>query len=327
MPTVTVVIPNYNHARFLAKRIESVLNQTYQDFEVLYLDDASTDHSAEVFAPYAAHERIRSITNAENSGSAFKQWNKGVCEATGKYIWIAESDDYADKRLLERLVDALDAHPNAGLAQCQSIVVDAQDELQGTMEWWTSDLHPTRWQHDFLSTGTNECQDYLAQKNTIPNASAVVFRRDIYLQAGGADETLRVCGDWLCWIKCLLLSDLVYVSEPLNFFRTHNSSVRFETATSGLQLEEIYRVLAFIKQHSIANPAVQRRTLLYTRTQWMNTLLQMPCPISWGRNWQIYLRASRVDPYIHCTLLRTVAKILRIRAGALVRRFLWKSRR
>src|SRR5579864_2284139 len=107
MPTVSVVVPNYNHARFLPERIESILRQTYQDFELILLDDRSTDDSRAILSQYGGDPRVTIEFNDVNSGSTFKQWNKGVRLARGRYIWIAESDDYADDRLLERLVAAL----------------------------------------------------------------------------------------------------------------------------------------------------------------------------------------------------------------------------
>src|SRR5260370_20691240 len=96
MPTVSVIIPNYNHARYLRQRIESVLRQTYQDFEVILLDDCSTDDSRSILSSYAGDSRVRMEFNEVNSGSTFKQWNKGVRLARVEYVWIAESDDYAD---------------------------------------------------------------------------------------------------------------------------------------------------------------------------------------------------------------------------------------
>ena len=93
---VSVIIPNYNHAPFLKERIDSVLNQTYDNFEVIILDDKSTDNSKEVIANYRGHSKISHIVyNEENSGSTFKQWQKGFSLAKGDYIWIAESDDVA----------------------------------------------------------------------------------------------------------------------------------------------------------------------------------------------------------------------------------------
>src|SRR6266851_10178053 len=108
MPTVSIIVPNYNHARYLRRRIDSILSQTYQDFELILLDDSSTDNSREILDSYRDNPKVRIEFNAKNSGSPFKQWNKGVGLAHGKYVWIAESDDYADEHLLEKLASRLD---------------------------------------------------------------------------------------------------------------------------------------------------------------------------------------------------------------------------
>src|ERR1700730_3220781 len=113
MPKLTVIVPNYNHERFLAKRLESILNHTFQDVELILLDDCSTDNSRLILSQSVRDHRVRIEFNDVNSGSTFKQWNKGVHLAQGKYIWIAESDDYADVHLLERLVPLLDNDPKA----------------------------------------------------------------------------------------------------------------------------------------------------------------------------------------------------------------------
>src|ERR1700691_397600 len=108
IPRVSIVIPNYNHARFLRNRVDSVLRQTFQDFELIILDDCSSDESRSVLSSYAADPRIKIEFNASNSGSVFKQWNKGVKLGRGDYVWIAESDDYADQNMLKRLVTLLE---------------------------------------------------------------------------------------------------------------------------------------------------------------------------------------------------------------------------
>ena len=92
MAKVSVVIPNYNHARFLPKRVDSVLRQTFQDFDLILLDDCSTDDSRSILSKYADDPRVKIEFNEVNSGSSFKQWNKGVGLARGEYVWIAESD-------------------------------------------------------------------------------------------------------------------------------------------------------------------------------------------------------------------------------------------
>jgi glycosyltransferase involved in cell wall biosynthesis len=156
VPKVSVIIPNYSHDRFLTKRIQSILDQTFQDFEIIYLDDASTDKSDAVVAPFPSRF-THAIKNKTNSGIPFKQWNKGASLAKGEYLWIAESDDYADKHFLERLVDVLDRHPNVGLAYCQSWGVDEGDRILQSWKLNTDTLDSERWQQDFINDGKDEC--------------------------------------------------------------------------------------------------------------------------------------------------------------------------
>ena len=91
---VSIIIPNYNYARFLQQRIESVLAQTYTDYEIILLDDASTDDSVSILNHYKTNSRVAHLEiNSVNTGSPFIQWQKGISLSRGKYIWIAESDD------------------------------------------------------------------------------------------------------------------------------------------------------------------------------------------------------------------------------------------
>src|SRR5215469_3489317 len=108
MSRISIIVPNYNHARFLRQRIDTILAQTFQDFEVILLDDGSTDASRSILREYTSDPRVQLECNDINSGSTFKQWYKGVRLAHGRYVWIAESDDYADEQLLETLVARLD---------------------------------------------------------------------------------------------------------------------------------------------------------------------------------------------------------------------------
>jgi len=171
MPRVTVVTPNYNHARYLPERIDSILAQTFQDFELLIIDDASTDNSREVIESYTRHQNVRAAFNAENNGNTFKQWNLGFSQAKGEYIWFAESDDYADPALLETLVDRLDRHPNVGLAVCRSWMVDQDSKLLGNCPDLLQQVnHSLHWREDYLNAGHDECKNYLFWFNTIPNA-------------------------------------------------------------------------------------------------------------------------------------------------------------
>src|SRR3984893_13145 len=219
MSKVSVVVPNYNHARFLRQRIASVLGQTYRDFELILLDDGSSDESQSILREYASDPRVRIEFNEKNSGSTFKQWNKGVRLARGEYVWIAESDDYADPQLLAKLVSRLDAEPSAVLCNCRSWRVSADGEIIEFLDSWVADLDAQKWTVDHLADGREECRKYLVRRNTIPNASCVVFRKAVYEQVGGADESLILCGDWKLWASMALTGKIAYAGQALSYYR------------------------------------------------------------------------------------------------------------
>lgn len=245
MSKVSVIIPNYNHARFLKRRVQSIFAQTYKDFEVIYLDDASTDNSNQVFSELCQGRAIKTIFNSSNSGSPFKQWKKGIENSNGEYIWIAESDDFADAKFLETLVPILDNNRNVGLAYCQSFQVDESDRTVSTLHSWTDSFKDPRWQSDFINDGRHECQRYLSVKNTVPNASAVLCRRSEIEKVNLDQSSLRLSGDWLTWVQMLLKSDIAYTAKLLNYFRIHHASVRETTAKFDSLIEQM-KIFALI---------------------------------------------------------------------------------
>jgi glycosyltransferase involved in cell wall biosynthesis len=295
MPKISVIIPNYNHAQYLPKRIESILQQTVQDFEVIFLDDASTDDSLAVFERYASDPRIRSICNNINSGSPFKQWQRGLLEATGDYIWIAESDDFTDVCFLEKLCPVLDANPAVGLVYCQSWVVDNDGKPIYENRQWTDDISTERWRHSYVNHGKDEIARFLICRNTIPNASAVLFRRDIALRTAAIDDSLKYCGDWRCWIKILLCSDIAYVAENLNFWRQHTASVR-GTIKSDSRIREILHLLRFSQQQVGVHPKTLDNELKKLYKQWLLSALGNGVP--WSKHRQIVREFSTLLPKI-----------------------------
>jgi glycosyltransferase involved in cell wall biosynthesis len=242
-PSVSVVVPSYNHARFLRRRVDSILGQTRQDFELLLLDDASTDGSAAIADEYAGDARVRVEHNRNNSGSPFPQWNRGARLARGDYLWFAESDDWAEPHFLERMVPVLERNPGVGLVHCQFRVVDEGGrQLRDPAAWW-DDLDPTRWRRDFVAPGRDELR-FLGDWNVISNASAVVLRRSVFLAAGGADESFKLAADWLLWIRMLTLADVGFVAEPLTSWRWHSGTVRERAARDGSEQHDVARALA-----------------------------------------------------------------------------------
>ena len=255
MPKVTVITPNYNHAKYLPERIESILAQSFQDFELIILDNASTDNSREVIETYTCHPKVRAIYNDVNNGSPYKQWSLGLSQAKGEYLWIAEADDYADSKLLETLVDRLDRHPSVGLAVCQSWVINEQSQVVGNLLSQLQSLNFTdRWNQDFVNAGQDECKNYMFWHGTIMNASAVLWRREILERAGGVPTHLSLSGDWMTYINVLHISDIAFVATPLNYFRHHQENTRTRVHLKGIVTREALAVQKTLaKRYGLAN--------------------------------------------------------------------------
>jgi glycosyltransferase involved in cell wall biosynthesis len=225
-PLVSVIVPNYQHADYLPQRLESIVAQDVSDIEIILLDDCSADGSRDILEAFVQSEpRARLISNATNSGSAFRQWRKGLGLARGRYIWIAESDDAARPGFLPTLVGLLDRHPEAVLAYCQSEMIDERGRSLGLPLDWTADLSPDRWRKPYLAAGRDELAMALVHKNTIPNVSAVVFRNTPDL-AAAIESDMRLCGDWLAYVRLCGRGDVAYSPEPLNLWRQRTSHSR-----------------------------------------------------------------------------------------------------
>ncbi|MDR1583934.1 MAG: glycosyltransferase family 2 protein, partial [Prevotellaceae bacterium] len=170
MPKISVIVPNYNHALYLPQRIESILQQTCQDFELILLDDCSTDNSREIIEQYGNHPKVSHVIfNEKNSSSPFAQWNRGIEMAKGEYVWIAESDDWADVDFLQVLTEQMDRHPNVVLAYTLARYMNQK----GTSELWS--LEETGSITSF--EGIQFIRNYLLFANVVYNVSMTLFRR------------------------------------------------------------------------------------------------------------------------------------------------------
>lgn len=223
---VSIIVPSYNHAQFLEERIESILNQDFHNFEVILLDDLSPDNSAEILKKYQNHPKVsHCIINEKNSGSTFYQWNKGIDLAKGELIWIAESDDVADPQFLTKLVPKFDQNSNLVLAYSQSYRMNAQGEVTGTWKDCTDSSDSELFTRDFELSGLEYFEKFLKTGNTIPNASGVIFKKQTYLDVGGANPRLKFIGDWDIWAKIVTQGDIFFTHNCLNYFRYHDTSV------------------------------------------------------------------------------------------------------
>jgi O-antigen biosynthesis protein len=243
---VSVIVPNYNYAEYLKERLHSIWTQTYPVFEIIVLDDASTDRSIKEIAELQEHygRQIQLVCNDKNSGSPSYQWARGVEISRGELIWIAEADDFADPEFLAAVTKPFQDKTTV-LSYCQSRQVDensfilSNDYLQ-----YVSDIDHVLWRHDYNRPGLVEIEDALSIKNTIPNVSAVVFRREEIVEVlhNHLHEmvALRNAADWLCYLRMMTKGSVNFIARSLNNHRRHKRSTTLSASASDRRhLEEI----------------------------------------------------------------------------------------
>lgn len=235
-PKVSVIIPNYNHASFLDERIESVVNQTYQDFEVIILDDCSKDNSKEIIEKYRKNPKIKHIVfNEENSGSTFIQWNKGFNLSKGEYIWIAESDDVAHINFLEHIMKEMTQDKDIVLGFSD---LTAIDRVGNRLHGYTRKTYAK----NKIMLGDDFIKKNMIFGNHIINASCAVFRKDILEDVPKDYTKLKSAGDYLFWIEVAKKGKIVKIPEILNFYRQHNTKVTSNAEKSGIMYIETNQI-------------------------------------------------------------------------------------
>ncbi|MFY0650427.1 MAG: glycosyltransferase family 2 protein [Cyclobacteriaceae bacterium] len=223
MPVVSIIVPNYNHAHFLKERLDSIFNQSYQDFEVILLDDASSDKSQEILSQYAKRPKVTQyVVNKTNSGSPFKQWRKGIELTKGKYIWIAESDDVAELDFLRRLISRLEEDNDIGIAFCRSKIINNKGKAIGFSNSGDQFSH-VRWSGDFVMDGVLAIKEHFRFSTHILNASSVVVRKSA-IKSPFYFQSYRYSGDWRYYLDILMNHSISFTYEPLSIFRRSESS-------------------------------------------------------------------------------------------------------
>lgn len=259
----SVIIPNYNHAPFLRERIDSVLAQTNPEFELIILDDASTDNSRDIIESFRTHSRVSHIVyNETNSGSPFRQWKKGIDLAQGEWIWIAESDDMASPGFLEEGASFINNNPSVNLFYSDAGFTESRIESKGKKKF--SDLknhlfQTKKWSADYVVNGKNEISECLGFHCTINNASSALLRKEAVESALDRLEAFRFHGDWFCYLWLAARGDIAYSCKQLNMHRVFTSGLQSLLPEGGKDKTECFRILEFI--HSQV-PVIQQRSLV-----------------------------------------------------------------
>jgi glycosyltransferase involved in cell wall biosynthesis len=260
MAKVTVIIPNYNHAEYLNRRIDSVLQQTYADFEIILLDDCSTDRSKEILLNYKNNPAVSQIViNEKNTGSPFEQWTKGFELSSGDYIWIAESDDWCEPTLLETLVNPMLADDSIVLSYCQSLLVTDKGEI--TYKTESNQLEQYLDGNDFV-------RGSMFGDTVLVNAGMAVFRKSSITKIDNLYKTMKSAGDWMFWVNIALTGNVFVSGKYLNYFNRHMGTVSSKSELDGEDIYEGNKVFSFVLKttnpsDSEIQDAVKKRLEIY----------------------------------------------------------------
>lgn len=227
---VSIILPNFNHANYLSERLESIFNQSYQNFEVIILDDCSIDTSIEILNTYKNHPKVSHfIVNTVNSGSPFKQWQKGLKLAKGDFVWIAESDDYCDLNFLESQLKQI---------KTQDLdVVVAETKTVKNKKITGQTQHPVFKETDVLEI-TLDSFLYCP----ILNVSAVLFKKGL-IEDVNQFFNYRLIGDRVFYFEAFQNKKIARNIHTQSYFRKEGDSVSTLT-TKGLDY-----LISYYREH------------------------------------------------------------------------------
>jgi len=268
LPRISVIVPNYNYARYIEQRLESIRGQSVPFYELILLDDASTDDSVRKMEHWLTTNRIeaRLIVNRSNSGNVFAQWQQGVSLATGEYLWIAEADDLSDLDFLATVLPPFFSEKTV-LSYCESRQIDADGTVVAkNYHEYLAQVSLHRWRATYSACGSEEICSSLSVMNTIPNVSAVVFRREaiasVFSRHFKEISRFRKAGDWIVYLRTLADGDIAFSPHPANSHRRHGSSVIAGSSAQSM-CREIAEVQQLVAQEYNLGDEAQRKAAQY----------------------------------------------------------------
>lgn len=225
-PFVTVFTPNYNRSRYIAEAIESIINQTYSNFEYIIIDDCSTDSSWQIIQDYAKKDnRIKAFRNKKNL-HIVKTRNKGfkLSSPEAKYFAILDSDDVSLMNRLEIQVNFLENHPSHGLVGSNIIIINESSQIIGFRRYPLTD---------------GEIRKTITRIDPIAQPS-VTLRKEVIKEIGEYDMKWKVAQDYDYWLRVGVSWKLANINKPLIKYRLSKTQAKFTNLKETLQ--NIYKI-------------------------------------------------------------------------------------
>jgi glycosyltransferase involved in cell wall biosynthesis len=217
LPVVSVIMPSYNHEKFIPEAIESVLGQTFRDLELIIIDDRSRDNSQQIIDEFAQKDnRIKKIFHRENLGIA-KTINEGIKNSTGKYIALIASDDMWIYEKLEKQLKIIEADENL-VVWCNSAIIDSNSNLTGEI---TSEKYKNATPHGYV---------FEEIVNSWISGSGIIIKRE-NIQDMRYSENLKYLNDTQFYADLAYRYQFYYMMEALSKYRLHGDNASFGEIT------------------------------------------------------------------------------------------------
>lgn len=239
-PKVSIVFTSYNHKEYLRQALDSLLSQTFRDFELIIVDDCSTDGSQDILKEYAEKDRRIQLTiNSQNSGSYVHSTNQGASLASAPYIIFAQCDDWAEPTQLEELYGTF-SNSDVGVVFSRSNLVNEDGVVIGS----DVDSRDIKFKNKYGKGGiiaSDEAFKELMKACIIPNLSAAMVRTSLFRELDGLSSEYFVLADWDFWMRLATKQSMYYIAEPLNFFRQHGKTIRNQVKIAR-QMDELVKM-------------------------------------------------------------------------------------
>jgi glycosyltransferase involved in cell wall biosynthesis len=235
-PKISVLLPSYNSAAFLDDAITSVLEQTFTDFELIIVDNCSTDSTEKVVAKYLKDTRIKYYKNDSNIGM-IPNWNKCLEYASGEFIKYLMSDDKFHLELLEKSARILEEHPTVSLVTCYKQVFKDNFECP---------LNIVELPFKNFQEGKKIIYHTLNTYGWIGEPTLVMFR-SAHLSVGKFNDNYLFLSDWEMWLRLLNIGDCYIIPEPLAHIRAHSSQVTVTVMKNAINYFEAYEMSKSLK--------------------------------------------------------------------------------
>jgi len=213
MPELSICIPTYNGEQFIRETISSILSQTYRDFELVIVDDNSTDETVKIISEFD-DPRIRLYRNQDQLGLV-DNWNCCIGQSKGSLIQIFHQDDKMASQSAERVISQYHSNPDPGFLFSNLIEIDEHDQVNENT--WNKDILPGK---DTFFSGEVLFCSLISSGNWIP-CSGVVVKADCYRRWGRFDQRLKYTPDLEMWLRLSLHTNSFFICEPLVYIRRH----------------------------------------------------------------------------------------------------------